>query len=71
MNLREIIDLTINTAMEYIVDSDHESFFEEIVDSAVMGGLDRDELYGLNKELDKHLNLDEVDDEEDEDNGNY
>ena len=43
MNLREVVDSTISKALEYISNSDHEGFFEELVDSLVMGGTDRDD----------------------------
>lgn len=67
MNLRELVDLTMAKALEYIVESDHEGFFEELVDAAVMEGMDREDLYGINDELDQYLKID--DPEADEDDG--
>lgn len=64
MNLRELVELTIDKALEYIVESDHEIFLEELVNEAVTQGMDREELYGINDELDDYLKLDE--DHEDE-----
>lgn len=66
MNLKELVDLTITKALEYIVDSDHDGFFEELVDAAVMEGMDREDLYGLNDKLDEFLNID-LDETEDDD----
>lgn len=70
MNLRELVDLSISKALEYIVDSDHEGFLEELVNSAVIEGMDREDLFGINDELDEYLKLDEDEDEE-EDNVEY
>lgn len=70
MNLRELVDLAISKALEYIVDSDHEGFLEELVNSAVIEGMDREDLFGINDELDEYLKLDEDEDEE-EDNVEY
>lgn len=67
MNLRELVELTIEKALEYIVESDHEGFFEELVDAAVMEGMDREDLYGINDELDEYLKIDDTDEEEDGD----
>lgn len=66
MNLRELVNLTMAKALEYIVESDHEGFFEELVDIAVMEGMDREDLYGINDELDEYLKIDDQEDEEDE-----
>lgn len=57
MNLRELVELTIDKALEYIVESDHEIFLEELVNSAVTEGMDREELYGINDELDDYLKI--------------
>lgn len=65
MNLRELVELTIDKALEYIVESDHESFLEELVNTAVIEGMDREDLYGINDELDDYLKLDEDHEEED------
>lgn len=70
MNLRELVELTIEKALEYIVESDHEGFFEELVDAAVMEGMDREDLYGINDELDEYLKIDDTDEEE-EDSDHY
>lgn len=67
MNLRELVELTIEKALQYIVESDHEGFFEELVDAAVMEGMDREDLYGINDELDEYLKIDDTDEEEDGD----
>ena len=69
MNLRELIDLTINKSLEYIVESDHDSFLEELVDDANAEGIDSKELYGINDALDAFLskNNDEEDDDHDGD----
>lgn len=66
MNLRELVELTIEKALEYIVESDHEGFFEELVDGAVMEGMDREDLYGINDQLDEYLKIDGSEGEEDE-----
>ncbi len=66
MNLRELVNLTMATALDYIVDSDHEGFFEELVDAAVMEGMDREDLYGISDELDAYLKIDDQDEDEDE-----
>jgi hypothetical protein len=66
MNLRELVELTIDKALEYIVEADHEIFLEELVDTAVNEGMDREELFGINSELDEYLKVQE-DEEEDGD----
>ena len=68
MNLNEIVEITISKALEYVVEADHESFFEEIVDAVVMSGMDREDLFGLNKHLDTYL---KVSDDEDADESDY
>ncbi|MCK9529391.1 MAG: hypothetical protein M0R77_02310 [Gammaproteobacteria bacterium] len=71
MNLRELVDLAITKALEYIVESDHEGFFEEMVDAAVMDGMDREDLYGINDQLDEYLKIDDSEDDEEDDDLPY
>lgn len=71
MNLRELTQLIIDKALEYVDDSDHESYFEELVDAAVMAGMDREDLYGINSQFDKFLKIGDEPDDDDEDSDAY